>query len=120
MGTATLYRWDDLTTDTPMPLLVRQRVIGDLMMISRVELQKGCKVPMHSHANEQISCMISGRLKFVLGPDNRELVAVAGEVLHLPAHVPHAAEALENCVVLDLFAPPSQTTGIDVVTPATH
>jgi quercetin dioxygenase-like cupin family protein len=36
-----------------------------------------------------------------------------GDVLHLPGHAPHGAEALETAVVLDVFAPPSATTGID-------
>lgn len=100
-----------------MALLSRQRVIGERMMISRIKLQRGCKVPMHSHANEQISCVMSGRLRFSLqdGPGGaaRTLEVGAGEVLVLPSGVPHGAEAVEDCVVLDLFSPPSQTTGID-------
>src|SRR5881227_2958321 len=111
---ATLYRWEDLPTDTPMALLERQRVIGEKMMISRVTLQKGCKVATHSHANEQISCIVSGRLKFTVGDDARTVTAGPGDVLLLPPHVPHAAEALEETVALDFFSPPSQTTGIDV------
>ena len=35
------------------------------------------------------------------------------KVLHLPGHSPHGAEALETAVVLDIFSPPSETTGID-------
>ena len=116
MAAASVHRWEKLTTDTPMALLERQRVIGEKMMVSRVTLHPGCKVPMHSHANEQISCILSGRLKFQLGDDARTVVVGSGEVLLLPAHVPHAAEALEETVVLDLFSPPSQTTGIDVHT----
>ncbi len=116
--TATVYRWEDLTTDAPMPLLERQRIIGEKVMISRVMLARGCKVPMHAHANEQMACIMSGRLRFVLeaesGPDRREVVVHAGEVLHLPCEVPHSAEALEDTVVLDIFSPPSVTTGIDI------
>ncbi len=37
----------------------------------------------------------------------------AGDVIHLPSHAPHAAEAIETAIVLDVFAPPSTTTGID-------
>lgn len=109
----TLHRWDDLISDSPMPLIFRRRVIGEHVMISRVTLQKGCLVPMHAHANEQMACMVSGRLKFRVGPEEREVIAGPGDVLHLPPHMPHAAEALEDCVVLDVFSPPSQTTGID-------
>jgi quercetin dioxygenase-like cupin family protein len=114
MAVASLHRWQELTTDKPMALLERQRVIGEQMMVSRVTLHSGCKVPIHSHANEQISCILTGRLKFQVGEEARTIVVGPGEVLLLPAHVPHAAEALEETVVLDMFSPPSQTTGIDV------
>lgn len=117
MSTAKLHRWSDLPTDTPMALLSRQRIIGDKAMISRVILKRGCFVPTHAHENEQFACTISGKLKFMIGAegsqDRREVIAAAGEVLHLPSNVPHSAEALEDTVVLDIFSPPSATTGID-------
>lgn len=112
-----IHRWSTLPTDRPMPLLARQRVIGQQAMISRVTLERGCFVPSHSHANEQFACVLSGRLRFVLGvegsPDYREVDVGAGEVMELPSNLPHSARALEDTVVLDVFAPPSATTGID-------
>ncbi len=35
------------------------------------------------------------------------------DLLHLPGGVFHSAQALERCEILDIFAPPSETTGID-------
>jgi quercetin dioxygenase-like cupin family protein len=32
----------------------------------------------------------------------------AGESLHLPSNVPHAARALEASIVLDTFSPPRE------------
>jgi quercetin dioxygenase-like cupin family protein len=64
-----------------------------------------------------MSCIISGRLRFGLGaegsPERREVTLGPGEVIHLPSNVPHSADALEETVVLDVFAPPSAGTGID-------
>ncbi len=114
---ATVYRWSDLPSDSPMELLRRQRIIGEKMMISNVFLDKGCFVPAHSHENEQISYILSGQLRFIIGeigsPAWRELVLNPGEILLLPANVPHSALALDDTQVLDLFSPPSATTGID-------
>lgn len=111
------YRWTELSSDKPMSLLERQRIIGMQAMISRVLLKKGCVVPSHRHENEQFACILSGALRFGLGSEgsqeHRYLVVSAGEVLHLPSLVPHSAEAIEETVVLDIFAPPSETTGID-------
>lgn len=103
--------WQDLPHDTPMPLLERRRVIGNDAMISHVTLHRGCDVPVHAHHNEQFSCVLSGKVRFVLADGDR--VLGAGEVLHLPSHAPHGAVALETAVVLDVFAPPSASTGID-------
>jgi len=114
---AVRYRWSELPKDQPMALLERRRVIGERAMISQVQLKKGCFVPTHAHINEQFACIMSGRLHFIIGPaDDKsrvELTVAAGEVLHLPSNVPHSAEALEDTVVLDIFSPPSDKTGID-------
>jgi quercetin dioxygenase-like cupin family protein len=117
MNPAIYYRWKDIPTDQPMPKLERKRITADKMMVQHIRLQKGCEVPMHSHANEQIACVQSGMLQFSLddSPNGRRMVNVgAGDVLVLPANVPHAAVALEDTFALDIFCPPSQTTGIDV------
>jgi len=114
---AAVFRWTEMKTDAPLPLLERQRVIGERMMISRVVLKQGCDVPLHHHENEQMSVVVSGRLRFGLGnpgdADRREVEVGAGEVLHLPGNVPHSALALEETVVLDVFSPVSEGTGID-------
>jgi quercetin dioxygenase-like cupin family protein len=114
---ATRFRWHDLPSDKPMPLLERKRFIGEKMMISQVMLRQGCHVPTHAHENEQFACIVSGALKFGVGeassPTRKEVVVSAGEVIHLPSMVPHSADALEDTIVLDIFSPPSEFTGID-------
>lgn len=104
--------WDDLPLDAPMELLERRRIIGSDAMIWHITLHEGCKVPVHAHANEQFACVLSGKVRFTL-KDGEVRDLGAGEVLHLPGHSPHGAEALATAVVLDIFSPPSETTGID-------
>ena len=116
MNQAAHYRWEEMKQDTPMPLLSRRRVMGEKMMISEITLFKGCEVLLHSHENEQFSCVLSGWLRFttqLADGTMRHLDVRGGEVLHLPSHVPHGVVAMEETVVLDLFSPPSATTGID-------
>ena len=117
MQEARAYRWTELDKDAPMALLERRRIIGTQAMISHVTLRQGCFVPTHAHVNEQFSCILSGRLLFGLGADGaadrHELIVGPGEIMHLPSNVPHSAQALEETVVLDIFSPPSATTGID-------
>jgi quercetin dioxygenase-like cupin family protein len=88
------------------PLLVRQAIHADHMTVARLEMSKGCLVPVHSHHNEQISTVEQGRVRFIL--DGREIVVGAGQVLMIPPHVPHSAEALEDAIGVDLFSPPRE------------
>jgi quercetin dioxygenase-like cupin family protein len=110
---AATFRWSELPVDRPMELLERRRVIGENAMISHITLRRGFTVPTHAHENEQFSAVLSGRLRFGVGADGRQVTIGPGEVIHLPSNLPHSAEALEDTVVLDIFSPPSQTTGID-------
>ncbi len=114
---AVKHRWSDLPVDRPMDLLERRRVIGAKAMLSHIHLKKGFELKTHRHENEQFSCVLSGRIRFHVGEegsaDRRDIEVGAGEVIHLPSNVPHAAAALEDTVVLDIFSPPSEGTGID-------
>ena len=79
------------------------------MMIAHVYLTKGAIVPEHSHHNEQITYILEGALRFRLGEDESQQVDVAaGEVLHIPAHLPHTAVALEDTLDVDIFSPPRE------------
>ena len=83
--------------------LSRQMISGENATVSQLLLKKGAAVPRHSHMNEQYSWIISGALKFVF--DDREILVGAGDVLVIPANVPHSAVALEDTVDVDIFAP---------------
>ncbi|MGA7927834.1 MAG: cupin domain-containing protein [Candidatus Sulfotelmatobacter sp.] len=96
--------WHTIALENLNPLLQRQFVVGQEIMLARVLLKKGCIVPEHSHHNEQLTYILDGALKFWI--DGREIVVHAGEVLCIPAHMPHKAEALEDTVDLDVFNPP--------------
>jgi quercetin dioxygenase-like cupin family protein len=96
--------WNSIPFEDLNPLLQRQFVVGQNVMVARVLLKKGCVVPEHSHHNEQITYILEGALKFWI--DGKEIVVNAGEVLAIPPHMPHKAEAVEDTVDLDIFNPP--------------
>ncbi len=99
-------RWKDVELEKMNPLLGRQIVVGEQVMVARILLGKGCIVPLHQHVNEQISYILEGALKFWI--DGKEIVVHAGELLCIPPNMPHKAEALEDTVDLDIFYPPRQ------------
>ena len=107
--TAMHYRWEDLPREELNPLIGRRYITGDQMMIAHVYLAKGAIVPKHSHENEQLTYILEGTLRFWIGDDESEVVDVsAGEVLTIPAHLPHKAEALDDVLDVDVFHPPRQ------------
>jgi quercetin dioxygenase-like cupin family protein len=103
------FRWDDIPRETVTETIGRKLITGDDMMIAQVFLERGAVVPKHSHHNEQITYIVSGALHFRLGEDLAEEVTVrTGEVLHIPAHLPHEATALADTLDVDIFSPPRQ------------
>jgi quercetin dioxygenase-like cupin family protein len=81
----------------------RQMLNGDAMTLARITLAQGAIVPEHSHPNEQIATVLSGRVRFRLGDE--ELVVDALASVLITGGVPHEVEALQDSVVLDAFAP---------------
>ena len=99
-------KWKEIEQEQLNPFIDRQMVTGDNLMLARVLLKKGAVVPEHSHENEQVTYILEGALKFWI--DGKVIVVHAGEVLCIPAHMPHKAEAVEDTVDLDVFYPPRQ------------
>jgi quercetin dioxygenase-like cupin family protein len=83
--------------------ITRQMLNGEDATLARIFIARGGIVPRHSHRSEQFSFILSGALKFIF--DDSELVLRAGEIVLIPANVPHRAEALEDTVDIDFFAP---------------
>jgi len=99
-----LTRWDDIALEPLNPLIDRQLIVGDNIMISRLLLKKGAAVPEHSHLNEQVTYVVEGALQFFIA--GKEIVVRSGEVLTIPAAMPHNVIALEDTVDVDVFTPP--------------
>ncbi len=104
-----LFRVKDIPLEKVTDQIDRRLITGDRMMLAHVYLKKGSIVPKHSHENEQITYILEGGLRFWIGEDgSEEIVVRAGEVLHIPSHVPHKAEAIEDTLDVDVFSPPRQ------------
>ena len=97
-------RWEQLPLEQLAPLLSRRYVSTETLTVAQFQLKRGCSVPRHQHEKEQISFVLSGALKYISHAS--EHVVKAGGFFIIPANTPHAAEAMEDCLVLDVFAPP--------------
>ncbi len=95
--------WEKIETEKLSEKITRQMLNGEHATVARIFLARGAVVPRHSHVSEQYSLILSGALKFIF--DDATAVVRAGEMLFIPSHKPHAAEALEDTVDLDIFSP---------------
>ena len=98
--------WKSVEREKLNPLIDREMLVGEKVMLARVLLKKGAHVPLHHHHNEQLTYILEGALKFAI--DGKEVVVRAGEVLCIPPNMPHEAWALEDTVDLDIFDPPRE------------
>ena len=87
---------------------IRRRTIAvtERMQQIAVELDPGARLPEHRHPHEQITYLISGRLRFIIDGVAREIAS--GETIALPGNIPHAVEAIEASQAIDTFSPPRE------------
>ncbi len=95
--------WSEWPVEQLNPLIGRQMAHTGTMTVARILLAKGAHVPRHEHPNEQITNVLEGRLRFVMGDEER--IVSAGATVLIPADLPHEVEALEDSIALDVFSP---------------
>jgi quercetin dioxygenase-like cupin family protein len=103
MTTMRLHRWDEIALEKITEMISQKIVAGEREMLAQIYLKRGALVPMHAHESEQMTYVLQGALRFLVGGE--EVVVREGEVLHIPSHVPHQAEALDDTLELDVFSP---------------
>src|SRR6188768_3795794 len=97
-----LHRWDEIALEKVTEMLSRKIVAGHRQMLVQSYVKRGCLVPMHAHEAEQMTYVLQGALKFVVGGE--EITVRDGDVLHIPAGVAHQVEAIDDTFELDIFS----------------
>ena len=96
--------WNKIPVETIAEGIDRQMVVGQKIMICRLRFDPFVDTPAHSHPHEQMTLVMQGKAKFILGDEER--VVSAGDVLHIPSNLWHGATMLdEEVVLIDIFSP---------------
>lgn len=96
--------WDSVPIERIGDGIERQMIVGEQLMICRLRFEPYVDTPAHEHPHEQITIVERGRVRFVVGDEER--IAQAGDVLHFPSGCWHGATMLDEEVVLvDIFTP---------------
>ena len=100
------FRFDGIPEEPVTPLLTRRIVTGEKQMVVYWRARAGAHAGAHRHPHEQIFWMLSGRMRFRLGAEER--VCGPGDVGVIPGGVEHEAWWLEDSETIDLFSPPRE------------
>jgi quercetin dioxygenase-like cupin family protein len=101
--TAHHHRWAELPEEAITPSIARRFITGERVTVAQFRLTRGGVVPRHAHDNEQISLVLSGRLRFDI--DGATVDVGPGEALQIPGGMPHGVTVLEDASVVDVFSP---------------
>lgn len=101
---ALITDWNSIPVEKISEGIERQMVVGQNLMICRLKFDPFVVTPAHSHPHEQLTLVMQGKVKFILGDEER--IMSAGNVLHFPSNHWHGATMLdEEVVLIDIFSP---------------
>src|SRR5438105_15281185 len=80
-----LYRWDEIALEKITEMVSRKFVSGSRETLAQIYLKRGAIVPQHAHESEQMTYVLQGSLKLLVGGE--EVTVREGEVLHIPPQV---------------------------------
>jgi quercetin dioxygenase-like cupin family protein len=98
------WDWDTVPVEELGGGVSRQMIVGERLMVCRLRFAPQIVTPPHDHPHEQITLVERGRVRFIIGTEER--IAQAGDVLHFPPGLWHGATMLdEEVVLIDIFTP---------------
>ena len=76
---------------------------GDRSTIGDVELEADTAIPIHNHPHEQLTYLLGGSMRFVVGEET--MTMNPGDIAIIPGGVLHGGHTISRCRVIDVFAP---------------
>jgi quercetin dioxygenase-like cupin family protein len=96
--------WSSVPVERLAEGIERQMVVGENLMICRFRFAAFLVTPEHDHPHEQMSIVLSGRVRFFV--EGVERIASSGDVLHFPPNCRHGATMMdEEVILIDVFTP---------------
>ena len=96
--------WSTIPIEKPGEGIERQMVVGQKLMLCRFRFAPNLETPQHRHPHEQMSIVVSGRVRFFI--EGEERICSPGDVLQFPSNCLHGATMMdEEVVLIDVFTP---------------
>ncbi len=101
--------WNEVSEEVVNPLMTRKMIWGEKLMVARMKFKDGFVVPLHHHVHEQITQVISGKIRFWFGESKEQVMELeAGDVVVIPSNLPHEALMIGEVEEVDTWSPPRQ------------
>ncbi len=78
-------------------------VFGEKTLFTEFRLEKGNKLPRHSHPHEQTGYLVSGGIRLTIGDETYDVEP--GDSWCIPGEIEHGAEILLDSVAIEIFSP---------------
>jgi len=101
--------WDTVPQEEVNPSMKRRIITGKKMMVAKMNFKDGFVVPLHHHVHEQITQVVSGKMRFWFGANKEQQMDLeAGDVVVIPSNLPHEALMMGDVVEIDSWSPPRE------------
>ena len=100
-----MFTYNNEIQATPMVEGVFRKVLShsENLMVCEITLEQGSVIAAHAHPHEQITYVISGKCRYTVGEETKEVSA--GDSVLIPGDVMHSIVVLETMKVIDAFSP---------------
>ena len=78
-------------------------VHGEKTLMAQFSIARGSVIPLHSHPHEQTGFMVSGKLRFKVENETKDVES--GDSWCIPGDIEQSADALEDSVIIEVFSP---------------
>jgi quercetin dioxygenase-like cupin family protein len=78
-------------------------VYGERTLFAEFRLEKGSKLPRHTHPHEQTGYLVGGRMRLSIGKETFEVEP--GDSWCIPSNVEHGGETIQDSVAIEVFSP---------------
>ena len=99
-GTFTGERFNDILPGIKIKTLVH----GEKTLMTKFVMEKGSRLPKHSHPYEQTGYLLQGKLRLSIGDDTFDVNP--GDSWCIESGMDHSAEILEDSAAIEIFTPP--------------
>lgn len=82
---------------------IKTLVVGEKMLFSEFRMEKGSRLPPHSHPQEQTGRLLKGKLILSIGDEKSEILP--GDCWIVPGNIEHEAEVMEESIAIEVFSP---------------